>query len=67
MLEEDFQQKGIEFTSQRSLPVIRGERLRLRQIFQNLVDNAIKYMGEGAVRQIHVGCKLHEDCGIFCA
>jgi len=27
-------------------------------VFQNLIDNAIKYMGEGANRRIHVGCKV---------
>jgi signal transduction histidine kinase len=65
MLEEDLQQKRIELTVQRSLPVVRGERLRLRQIFQNLIDNAIKYMGDGPTRQIHVGCKLHDDYAEF--
>ena len=27
-------------------------------MFQNLIDNAIKYMGDGATREIHVGCTL---------
>jgi signal transduction histidine kinase len=65
MLEEDLEQKNIEFTVQRSLPVVRGERLRLRQVFQNLIDNAIKYMGDGPTRQIHVGCKLHDEYAEF--
>ena len=32
-------------------------------MFQNLIDNAIKYMGEstGTQREIHVGCQLHTD------
>ncbi len=30
------------------MPVLHGERARFRQIFQNLIDNAIKYMGDGA-------------------
>ncbi|HEY1684442.1 MAG TPA: ATP-binding protein [Tepidisphaeraceae bacterium] len=65
MLEEDFRAKGIAFTTQKSLPVVRGERLRLRQIFQNLIDNAVKYMGDGEKREIHVGCTIRENHAEF--
>jgi len=27
-------------------------------MFQNLIDNAIKYTGEGSAREIHVGCQV---------
>jgi len=40
------------------MPVLNGEKARFRQIFQNLIDNAIKYMGDGAPREIHVGCSV---------
>ena len=36
--------------------MLHGEKARFRQVFQNLIDNAIKYMGEGQTREIHVGC-----------
>ncbi len=40
-----------------SLPVIRGNRLRLGQVFQNLISNAIKFRGE-APPEVDVGCLI---------
>ena len=37
-----------------SLPEIVGDNVQIAQLFQNLMDNAIKFRGTGAVR-IHVG------------
>ncbi len=59
ILEEDLRSKSIDLIMDGPLPMLSGERVRLRQVFQNLVDNAIKYMGDGPVRQIHVGCRTH--------
>jgi signal transduction histidine kinase len=58
LLENDLRSKGIQLIMDTKLPVVNGERSRFRQIFQNLIDNAIKYMGDGAVREIHVGCQV---------
>jgi signal transduction histidine kinase len=55
ILEEDLRQRGIELKVETRLPAIIGERARLRMVFQNLIDNAIKYMGSGAERRIRVG------------
>ena len=48
------------------LPTLSAERARLRQVFQNLIDNAIKYMGDGSPdpnrpaprKEIHIGSSL---------
>jgi len=58
MFEDDLRTKGISLVVDSALPVLDCERARLRQVFQNLIDNAIKYMGDGPVRRIHLGCKL---------
>jgi two-component system phosphate regulon sensor histidine kinase PhoR len=51
------------------LPDVLGDRDELAQVFQNLIDNAIKYMGDGSpaaegsarVKAIHVGCEVRPD------
>src|SRR5687768_11207197 len=56
VLENDLKSRGIELVVDNKLPVVQCERARLRQVFQNLIDNAIKYMGDKPGKAIHVGC-----------
>jgi signal transduction histidine kinase len=58
LFENDLKSKAIDLVLDTSLPMLHAERLRVRQVFQNLIDNAIKYMGNGMERQIHIGCVL---------
>lgn len=61
LFESDLRNGGIELIVDTPLPVLHAERARIRQVFQNLIDNAIKYMGQGATRQIHVGCQMRRS------
>jgi light-regulated signal transduction histidine kinase (bacteriophytochrome) len=45
-----------------ALPDLRGNRTELTLIFQNLIDNALKYRGQAPVR-VHVGCDGAEEPG----
>jgi signal transduction histidine kinase len=58
VLENDLNSKAIELVVDNTLPVVTCEKARLRQVFQNLIDNAIKYMGDRPTKQIHVGCTV---------
>jgi signal transduction histidine kinase len=58
MFEIDFRERAIELVVDTPLPRLDAERARIRQLFQNLIDNAIKYMGDGEQREIHVGCTM---------
>ena len=53
----DLETHGITLTVDGRLPVMTGERARLRQAFQNLIDNAIKYMRPDGPREIKVSAK----------
>jgi signal transduction histidine kinase len=59
LFESDLREKQIAFIVDTPLPVLHGERSRFRRLFQNLIDNAVKYMGDGPLREIHIGCEVH--------
>jgi len=61
IFENDLQQHEIKLCIDTPLPVLHCEQARLRQVFQNLIDNAIKYMGHGSVREIHIGCDVRNN------
>jgi light-regulated signal transduction histidine kinase (bacteriophytochrome) len=54
--------KGVEFVSARDLPTMRCDRERMYQVFENLITNAIKFMGDTERPRIEVG---YEDRGVF--
>ena len=61
LFENDLRSKSIDLVIDTPLPPLVAERARIRQIFQNLIDNAIKYMGEKPQREIHVGCQVRAE------
>ncbi len=39
------------------LPMVTADREQLEAVFGNLIDNSIKYMGDGPTRSIAIGCQ----------
>ena len=58
IFESDLQKRNIDLVVESKLPVLVAEKARVRQVFQNLIDNAIKYMGDGRVRRISIGARV---------
>lgn len=48
-----------------NLPAFYGDRIRLREVFENLIDNAIKYMGEQNSPVIEIGGRNQADETVF--
>ena len=60
------QSKGIQISIQENLPTIHGDRQRLIEVLQNLIDNAAKFMGDQAAPRIEIGLSGYEgDMPIF--
>jgi two-component system, chemotaxis family, sensor kinase Cph1 len=44
-----------------ALPTVYGDKVRLVEVLQNLIDNACKYMGDQPHPQIEIGCQKAAD------
>ena len=50
-------ERGVELVIEPDMPVVLVDRQRLVQVFQNLIDNAVKFMGHERAPRIEVGCR----------
>lgn len=64
--DHDLRSRNIELVVRRPLPVVLLERARLRQVLQNLIDNAIKYMGASPKRYIDIVAWVDDAGATFC-
>ncbi len=51
------EQRGVQVEISPDLPVVFGDRIRLREVLQNLVDNGVKYMGQQPRPRIEIGSR----------
>ncbi len=48
-------ERGVEVDVEPDMPAVRGDRPRLAEVLQNLVENGVKFMGDQATPRIEIG------------
>jgi len=56
---------GVQVTVSADLPAVFVDRTRLTEVFQNLIDNAVKYMGDQPHPHIEIGTR-QDDADTVC-
>ncbi|MDI6688178.1 MAG: PAS domain S-box protein [Desulfobacterales bacterium] len=57
ILGPQLKKRGIKMDVRGKLPIINCKKMRIFQVFENLIQNSIKYMGDSKNPVIEVGCK----------
>jgi signal transduction histidine kinase len=55
--------RGVEVRIARNLPPVYGDRARLVEVVQNLLDNAVKFMGEQSKPCVEIGMRGADEKG----
>jgi len=55
----------IDFAITPELPIVFGDRIRLREVLQNLIENAIKFMEDQPEPRIEIGIRQDEGEPVF--
>ena len=56
---------NIQFEIAPDLPVVYGDRIRLREVLQNLIENSIKFMADQSEPRIEIGLRQDEGEDVF--
>ncbi|MGC9396142.1 MAG: substrate-binding domain-containing protein [Anaerolineae bacterium] len=56
---------GVEVVISSDLPTVHGDRARLVEVVQNLVDNACKFMGDQPQPRVEIGARQNDDETVF--
>ena len=59
-LEAGDEAKRVQFVVADDLPTIHCDRVRMREVFQNLIENAVKFMGQQAAPRVEVGVRVDD-------
>jgi PAS domain S-box-containing protein len=64
-LEEDIRAKGAEISIAADLPPVKVDAIKLQQVFFNILNNAIKHMGDVPEPRIEIGAREESGMAVF--
>ncbi len=59
------QEHGVHLTIDENMPEIKADEVRIREVLQNLVENAIKFMGDQSEPKISIGYYSSDNENVF--
>ncbi len=65
LLDGSIRERGVTVEIADDLPVVHGDRVRLREVIQNLVENAVKFMGDQESPRLEIGTRDDGE-GLVC-
>jgi signal transduction histidine kinase len=65
MLSGPISARGVKVTIEPSLPIVHADRVRLAEVLQNLVENAVKFMGDQPQPKIVIGARPDPETVCF--
>lgn len=60
MLELNIEERGIEFVID-PMPTVEVDASRITEVYQNLIENSVKFMGEQSSPRIHIGAHEKDE------
>ena len=51
---------GVSLEIESGMPIVRGDHIRLHEVLQNLIENAIKFMGDQTHPSIKIGSRINK-------
>lgn len=64
-LHDDAGLRNIQWRIAPDLPAIQGDAVLLREVWVNLLDNAVKYSGHRDISEVEIGWHPHQDGRVF--
>ena len=59
-------ERGVDVQIDPTMPAVEGDRLRLLEVYQNLVDNAVKFLGDQRTPRLEIGASRNGEDGVLC-